>query len=242
VVPTDSAVGPDTVIIVSGSSTTIATLRESADRGASTLFLTSVAGIAVNSVIGVGLTYSGIVTQVNAGANSVTLNTDQPTGALNMHYPGIYLKGGATLNNLNQEPTPVRLLTATRYRIDSVTDPLHPILEQRFSNGFTEPVAEDIEDLQIAYGVDVNNNRIIETGEWVNQPTTNQIDQIRLVRITIVARTAQPDPVLRGVATLAQTVPAIENRPERPNLTDGYRRYILTRIIKTRNLDAVFTL
>jgi hypothetical protein len=102
-----------------------------------------------------------------------------------------------------------------------------------------EPIAEDIEDLQIAYGVDRNNNRIIEAGEWTNTPAGNEIDLIRLARITIVARTAQPDPLLIGVA---QTIPAIEDRPQRNNVTDGYRRFILTRIVKTRNIEAIYSL
>jgi type IV pilus assembly protein PilW len=236
VTPSNSAAAPDMVTITGGTLSTVGTLQRSADRGANTLFLTDVTGITAGSVIGVGLTYSGVVNAINVAAKSVTLNTTVPTGALNMYYPGWKLQDGAT--DSDQTPAPVRLLTSTRYWIDSVTNAAHPVLNQ-MTQGTTEPIAEDIEDLQIAYGVDSNNNRIIENNEWVNNPTNNQIDLIRLVRITIVARTAQPDPTLRNVA---QTVPAIEDRPARANLTDGYRRFILTRIVKTRNIDAVNTL
>jgi hypothetical protein len=59
------------------------------------------------------------------------------------------------------------------------------------------------------------------------------------VRITIVTRTAQPDPVLVNVP---QTIPAIEDRPQRNNVMDGYRRFILTRIVKTRNIEAIHSL
>jgi hypothetical protein len=166
----------------------------------------------------------------------VTLDTSVPTGALNMYFPGNKLQDGVT--DSNQVAAPVRLLTSTRYYIDT-SDKAHPVLMQQ-EQGTPEPIAEDIEDLQIAYGVDSNNNRIIENNEWVNSVTTDgDIDRIRLVRITIVARTAQPDPTLLSVQ---QTIPAIEDRSAQPNLTDGYRRFILTRIVKTGNLDAINTL
>ncbi|MEK6744788.1 MAG: prepilin-type N-terminal cleavage/methylation domain-containing protein [Nitrospirota bacterium] len=229
----NSTAGPDQVTILGGTIQTIGTLQQSVNIGASSLVLTSVAGIGVNSVIGVGLTYSGVVTAVNVGSKTVTLSTANPTGATNMYYPGVLLQTGVTSS---QTPAPVRLLMSVRYQINSAVA-AHPVLEQVIQ-GTPEPVAEDIEDLQIAYGVDRNKNRIIEAGEWTYVPTANEQDLIRLVRVTLVARTANPDPLLLNVP---QTVPSIEDRPQRI-VNDGYRRYILTRIIKTNNLDAVFTL
>lgn len=245
-VTVNSNAGPDQVIIVGGTLTTIGSLQKSVDSKEATLVLTpgsdmtkinvdATDPLKKNSVIGVGLTFSGVVDGKNNGTKTITLNTTVPTGATNMYYPGVKLQDGVT--DSNQTPAPVRLLTATQYGIDSATNAAHPVLQQT-TQGTTEPIAEDIEDLQIAYGVDRNNNRIIEAGEWTYSPLANEIDKIRLVRVTLVARTAQPDPLLVNVS---QTIPAIEDRPARP-VTDGYRRYILTRIIKTNNLDAVFTL
>lgn len=231
---TNPLAGPDSVSILGGTLSTVRFLQQSADPKASTLVVNNITGIGVNSVIGVGLTFSSVVSAVNVGSNTITLNTTVPTGATNMYYPGQVLQDGVTLSN--QTPAPVRLVTAIRYQINSA-NAAHPQLEQT-TQGVTEPIAEDIEDLQIAYGVDRNNNRIIEAGEWTYTPTTNEIDRIRLVRVTLVARTATPDPLLLNVP---QTVPSIEDRPQRI-VNDGYRRYILTRIIKTKNLDAIFTL
>jgi hypothetical protein len=231
---------PDSVTIVGGTLSELGYLQRSVDRGTSTLILTAgsdMTSIKKDSVIGVGLTYSGVVAQdPDLGTRTVTLDASVPTGALNMYFPGNKLQDGVT--DSNQIAAPVRLLTSTRYYIDT-SDAAHPVLMQQ-EQGTPEPIAEDIEDLQIAYGVDSNNNRIIENNEWVNSVTTDgDIDRIRLVRITIVARTSQRDPALRNVA---QTVPALEDRPARANLTDGYRRFILTRIVKTGNLDAINTL
>ena len=225
----------DRLTVVGGTLISVGTLVRSAPRGGNTLILTDAAGIRAGDIIGVGLTFSGRVSAPPAG-NVVTLDTTIPTGALNMDYPGEFLADGVTLSN--QHRTPVRILTGTLYEINSVTDPRHPVLQQ-VTRGNTEPVAEDIEDLQFAYGVDRNANRIIESDEWTWNPTAAELDRIRLVRITIVARSAQPDPAW---VNRAQTVPAIEDRPARPNLVDGFRRYILTRVVKARNIDVLFTL
>jgi prepilin-type N-terminal cleavage/methylation domain-containing protein len=239
--------GADGVTIVSAPSTSIGVLQRSAPRGSNTLVFTDITGISVGDVIGVGLTYTGVVANVVPATNTVVLNTTVPTGALNMAYPGVKLEDGVT--DSDQEPAPLREVSAVQYSINwgnmSAPTPncgsaTHPVLQHIVANAATcEPIAEDIEDLQIAYGVDRNNNRIIEANEWTNSPTGNEIDLIRLTRITIVARTAQPDPLLVGVA---QTIPAIEDQPQRINVRDGYRRFILTRIVKTRNIEAIYSL
>jgi type II secretory pathway pseudopilin PulG len=242
-----STTAPDSVTIVGGSLTTIGTLQRTAPRGSSSLVLTDTAGISIGDVIGVGLTYSGVVTVVNSGAKTVTLDTTVPTGATNMDYPGVFLPDGVTPSN--QNPTPVRVVSTVNYSINWGNAPnptpncgsaTHPVLQHIVANAVTcEPIAEDIEDMQFAYGVDRNNNRIIEAAEWTWSPTANDIDKIRLVRITIVARTAQPDPALVGVV---QTIPQIEDRQAQNNVRDGYRRFILTRIVKTRNIEAIYSL
>jgi type IV pilus assembly protein PilW len=239
-----AANGADGVTIVGGSLTSIGTLQRSAPRGSSSLILTDITGIAVGDVIGVGLTYTGLVAAVNIGSKTVTLDTTVPTGATNMEYPGVVLQDGVTPSL--QNPAPVREVNAVNYSINWGTaapncgSATHPVLQHIVANAVTcEPIAEEIEDLQLAYGVDRNNNRIIEAGEWTNTPTANDIDRIKLVRITIVTRTAQPDPVLVNVP---QTIPAIEDRPQRNNVMDGYRRFILTRIVKTRNIEAIHSL
>jgi len=236
---TNQTAAADNITIVGGTLVALGTLQLPAARGSNTIVLDSVSGIAVGSVIGIGYTYSGRVSGVNAGTRTVTLDTTQPTGFLNMNYPAAVLADGATASN--QTAAQVRLLSATTYSINWGTgaasncgSATHPVL-QTTVGATCEPIAEDIEDMQFAYGVDVNNNRIIADDEWLNAPTASQIDQIRLVRITVVARTAQPDPDLVNVS---QTIPAIEDRPQRV-VTDGFRRYILTRIVKTRQLDAI---
>lgn len=225
------------VTIVGGNLTSDTTLLNSAPRGASKVKLASKLSVTVGDVVSVGLTYCGRVSAVNG--SELQLDDTRPTGRLPMYFPGKYLEDGATLSN--QTPAAVRVLRSTVFRIDN-TDPNHPVLMQ---NG--EPLAEDIESLFLAYGMDLDNDLMVEGGEWVSDPgmtgglwtDRDNVEKIRLVRITLVARSAQPDRALIGVN---QTIPAIEGRPAQANVQDGYRRYILTRVVKTRNLDVLYGL
>jgi type IV pilus assembly protein PilW len=223
---------PDSVQIIVPSTGTLATLQDTAPKGATLVALSSAPSFSAGAVIGIGLTDTALVTNVT-GSN-VTLDATATSGALNLEYPGE--------TAANKAATTIVRLTTTTFSINQA-DLMHPVLEQDGT-----PLAEDIEDLQIAYGVDTNNNKIIEAGEWTSTPLSSQIDQIRLLRVTIVARTAQEDPSLRGVVGVGpqRLVPpdgsTIEDRPARNVTADGYRRYILTRIIKCRNTNTVATL
>jgi hypothetical protein len=177
--------------------------------------------------------------------NTIVLNTLFPTGLLNMDYPGDVLEDGVTPSD--QTPAPVRRVATTRFEIKpDPADPDHPILYQVTKNALgadniPEPIAEDIEDLQIAYGVDLNNNRMIEDAlnEWKSKPAAADMERVLFVRVTVVARSSQPDPAL---INRPQTIPGIEDRPEQKDIMDGFRRLILTRIIRLRNVDILQTL
>ncbi len=118
------------------------------------------------------------------------------------------------------------------YYIDN-TDPSHPVLMvdrsiKRLLGGSGSPqrLAENIEDLQIAY-LDKDGST------WYNKDKPSpssppEVSNIRAVRITLVARTAIPDPDYIGQR------PAIENRAAGPK--DHYRRRILRALVKVRNL------
>jgi type IV pilus assembly protein PilW len=228
--PTTTA--PDTVTIVGGAIISQGTLQRSAPSGSSTLVVTDPTGIAGGDIIGLGLTYSGLV--LNVSGNTITLDPSTSGGRTNLDYPGVFLVDGVTPSN--QNPTPVRLLTSTRYQIDR-TDPRHPVLQQVTVRGGVQPIAEDIEDLQLAYGVDRDANRVISAAEWTSAPLATEMSMIRLIRVTIVARSAQPDPALVG---RPQTIPTIEDHVPVVNpVTDGLRRFTLTRIVKARNLEAL---
>lgn len=93
-------------------------------------------------------------------------------------------------------------------------------------------LAENIEDIQFAYGLDVKNGKIYDeatpytTADFEDSPPAGS--NIRAVRVTLSARTRHKDP--KG-ATFKR--PAIENHPE--SGSDNYRRRVLTKVVKLRN-------
>lgn len=104
----------------------------------------------------------------------------------------------------------------------------------------TEPFAEGVEDLQVAVGIDVNNDgSITEVGlaagddEWsynfTGETGALPAGPVRAVRISLVARTAT---AFTGKAVFNR--PALENRAA--GGADQFRRRVLTSIIEIRNL------
>jgi len=96
-------------------------------------------------------------------------------------------------------------------------------------------LAENIEDIQFAYGLDADGDGIDCTTAYTSacfkSPllATDSESNIRAVRMSLSARTRNKDP--KG-ATFRR--PAIENHPE-SDPPDNYRRRTLTRIVKLRN-------
>lgn len=112
-----------------------------------------------------------------------------------------------------------------RYYIDSATDPAHPMLMvDRMGGAAPQPLADDIEDMQLAYGLDTNADGIVDS--WTASPTTPS--QIRQVRLQFIARTRLPE------AGWVETRPALGNRTDVAT-PDGYRRRTYDIVIDVRN-------
>lgn len=86
-------------------------------------------------------------------------------------------------------------------------------------------IAEDIEDLQIAYGLDADGDGVVEA--WTSAPS--EATDVRLVRVSLIARSAAPDPNWNG------SRPGLEDRPAAAS-ADGYRRMVLQTTEMIRNL------
>mgnify|MGYP003393991698 CR=1 FL=1 len=98
-----------------------------------------------------------------------------------------------------------------------------------------QPLADNIEDLQIAYGFDINGNGVVELGEWFNTPAGQDMTLLREIRVTLVARTIRDDPEFN-----VGTRPPVENHAPATNTTEAkYRRRVLQTTIKLRNIDGV---
>ncbi len=142
---------------------------------------------------------------------SATIN---PPGGQNTFPPGGYGQGSI-----------IYKLKYVSYKVDS-TDPDHPTMRVALGGGGYQPFAENIEDLQVviifADGNEAN------TYNNTDGDTTNDYDDIRLIRISILARTDIPDPDFNGQR------PVIEDHAG--GAPDHYRRRLLSTLIKVRNL------
>ncbi|MDT8317972.1 MAG: PilW family protein [bacterium] len=110
-----------------------------------------------------------------------------------------------------------------------------PCLVSKDSTGLrgsgNQLLAENIEDIQFAYGLDATGDGVLDyttytTASFVD--STLKESQIRAVRLSVSARTRKKDSKKHTFKR-----PAIENHPESGE--DNYRRRILTRIVKVRN-------
>ncbi len=96
-------------------------------------------------------------------------------------------------------------------------------------NDSTTTIADNIEDLQFAFGLDTTGNGTVDT--WVNSGalTAAQQSQIRLVRINILGRTAHQHP---GQTSTRQ---AVEDHTA-ATVADHYTRQLLTTTVEVRNM------
>jgi len=130
-------------------------------------------------------------------------------------------------------PSTVAKARFVRYYIDSTTDPAHPTLMVDRMGGLAhQPLADDIEDMQLAYGLDTNADGIVDA--WRNElggPNLSvpaEIPQIRQVRLRFIARTRLPE------AGWSEKRPALGNRAA-GTTADGYRRRTYDIVIDVRN-------
>jgi type IV pilus assembly protein PilW len=219
--------GPDDVTLAGGNPGWQTTLSFSAPKGANMIIVNDASQITVGSLIGIGYLDSAVV--LGVAGTVITLDTAVPSGATDMDFTGVRNVNGTLTNK-----TPLSVIGIGSARFNIGMDNGIPIL---FQNG--QPLAEGIEDLQIEYGIDANQDKIIQPNEWTSTPDAPDMRRlIRLVRITIVARADYDDPALRGAARMVPPDGRLfyGDRPAWQT-SDGFRRLVLTRIVKCRNME-----
>ena len=113
------------------------------------------------------------------------------------------------VNNIGKNDDQITIIISDKaitYRLQwDATDPGVPVLV-RIENGVSEIMADNIEGLQFTY--------TLRNGTVTDSPTAP--DKIRMVRVSLIARTKLADPQLSG---------------------DGYRRRSLSSLTIVRNLE-----
>lgn len=148
----------------------------------------------------------------NTGAGNPDNVQNSPYGGFNNKVLNTY-PAGSTINFFNEDS----LMTVTY-------DVVNGILRR---NG--QPLAEDIEDLQFAFGLDTNGDGTVNQTITGADLTDAQKTQVRWVRINILGRTPSQHRGFTG------SRPAVEDHAA-AGTTDGYRRKQLTVTVKVRNL------
>lgn len=143
-----------------------------------------------------------------------------------------------------RDGTPVYIIRAVRYTINTALTGCsgdNPCLARQDMAGNNNVFAENIEDIQFAYGIDVSprDGKMDDTADgtpgyassdFLNAPTDPS--SIIAVRATIVGRTRNVD--MKGQTGFKR--PLAEDHPEATTAeANGYRRRVLTKVLKIRN-------
>ena len=126
-----------------------------------------------------------------------------------------------SLNRSYVQEAPVMLVKAITYSVNDAG----VLTRDENTGGGAQPLVPHIEDLQFAYQVDGDTT-------WYDTPGT--LSGIRAVRINVLARTRAQDRQPGESGTIGRR-PDIEDH-DVDNVIDGFRRRLLTSVVKVRNL------
>ncbi len=197
-----------------------------------TALMASAGSVTVDNAAGFLSTGGELVLVTDASTADIFLTTSVAGNALS--FGGIYGTIGHTLYGTGPPASTVAKARFVRYFIDA-SDPAHPALmvDRNIPGQDPQPVADDVEDLQLAYGLDTNGDGVVD--QWRNDGgavlAAAEVPQVRQVRLNLLARSRLPD---RG---WSETRPALLNRAG-GGAADGYRRRAIDVMIDLRNSGA----
>ena len=140
-----------------------------------------------------------------------------------------YVVSGAASSSLTLSPALTRdykqgaavfLVKAITYSVNDA----RVLTRNENTGGGAQTIATNIEDLQCAYQ--------LADGTWSNAPAIP--GDIRAVRINVLARTRLEDHNPGQSGTIGRIVDVEDHDVN--NLTDGFRRRLLTSVVEVRNL------
>ncbi|MBP2673385.1 MAG: hypothetical protein H6Q84_225 [Deltaproteobacteria bacterium] len=189
--------------------------------------------VAVDNTVAHGFLSTG--NELALVTDGITADLYQTTAATatSLTFGGDYTAGHTKLYGMGPPVTVVAKARFVRYFIDNTTDPDHPTLmvDRMIAGQVPQPVADDIEDLQLTYGLDTDGDGVVDTIRSGNGGTVlaaGEIPRIRRVRLHLVARSRRPEKDWSGIR------PAVANRAGAAT-TDGYRRRTIEVNIDVRN-------
>jgi len=217
----DNTTGPDQIYILY-----MFDMDANQPPAVNTTAMTGTGSVNVDNTTGF-LPAGGELVLVTDGTTSDLFQTTLVAGGVLTFGAGAYNTGHTKLYGVGPPPSTVAKARFVRYFIDSTTDPAHPtLMVDRMGGAAAQPLADDIEDMQLTYAIDTSSPADGVVDVWTSNPATPS--QIRQVRLQFVARTRLPE------AGWAETRPALGNHPG-GGTADGYRRRIYDVVIDVRN-------
>jgi prepilin-type N-terminal cleavage/methylation domain-containing protein len=225
---TNSTTAPDTLRVVFASGGVVTSTRTTYSKGDTSITLTETSGISVgDQLLVTNLTDGDIVTvtavSTTSGVGNVTVAAS-PCSAFTTTYPTLSIV--------------VRVLRA-KFFIDTTNANgfgTNVLLMDPDDDGTAtpEPLAENVEDLQVALGLDdTSATPAGQVDYWEYSSTTNgaKAGTLRAARLTFVTLTKQA--LQGGTSTFKR--PAAEDHATASSF-DNYRRRVLNSAVEIRNL------
>jgi prepilin-type N-terminal cleavage/methylation domain-containing protein len=223
--------GPDELVLIAAAGAVVTSIREPIDQGSASATVLDATGLAVGDLI--------LVTDFDTGHVLRIASIDDQgeqwrLGLEPSTCPGVafdYPAGALVVR-----------AKVSRFFVDDVEGVPTLFLDPDGDGPEpAEPLAEGVEDFQVAVGVDQDGDGTIadtgsSTDEWFyNDPADGDPPAMttrpwRALRLTVVARSVQPE---RGAEWPGR--PAIEDREG--GAPDAYRRRVVSTVVEIRNLE-----
>ncbi len=222
---TSDALQRDMLDVVVASGGVVTSVRTPYTPGAGSSTVTDASNLAVNDTLLItdGLTgHLARIQTVDTVTGAITLKAATCTSVL-PPANGAYPAGSLAIRAIR-----------ARFYIDTFDGIANVLLMDLDVDGINpEPLAEDIEDMQIAVGVDVNADKGIDNTEWAFSAATPGplVGPVRALRITLIAKGAK---AMSGIGPI-YTRPLAEDHTL-PGAPDANRRRVLKSTIEIRNL------
>ena len=226
----NSSTAPDAVTVVFAYGSVVTSSRTDLAAGSTTLEVVDASQLAPDDYVVVSDFDRGILLKITNVAGNV-LTVDRSCGAPPNWPASGYPKGALVVRAARA--------TFSIAQIDGI--PMLMMDPDAENTDFgPEPLAEGVEDLQVALAVEngLDPTTVTELGlgggddEWAYNVAgePDLLGTIRGIRISLIARATNP---VTGVGTYVR--PAAEDRAA-ASVADGFRRRVLTSIIEIRNL------
>lgn len=222
---TNRSNGPDSLSVIYAAGTTITSVRAPFDSTSTSLTLTDASQLKAGDTVLVTDLDRGHLVRLGStftdNGDDWTVDIETPPCTNTLTFP----TGGYAVGSL--------VLRAQRANFFVGTDDGQPTLMMDLDDDGVdaEPLAEGIEDLQIAIGQDTNNDGAVD--DWVYDAVGDAAPTgaLRALRLTVVARSLKAS---TGTATFLR--PGAEDRTG-SLYPDNYRRRTLRSAIELRNLE-----